>query len=641
MVQLVSRTAGVRIIEINLNQVLTSSSSGIACFPIISKQGSSVPKFFTNGDDFQAEYGTPDPTISNTIQSALNFFTEGNQVWAIRVAGSGNLTSCVLMYTDQSQLTKFRSVGIVNPTSKDLNTLVSGNEVAIALFYANRGPGSYANSYAVSIASNLVSVPSGILGTSSNTGGSLASATYKYKVSALSAAGESLGSNDVTIVVSGLSNPTAQNMLSWNPVEGAIGYRIYGRVTGTSYGLIAQVGAATYFYTDTGAIVPDTRARPVTDPALAPSSDEFVVSVWDNTNPTGLALETWTCTLSANVDSSGIQTELEDRINPFSQVIQVVSNAAALYTLPLITPVARTALGGGNSGAAPTSYQVVQALQVFKNKQLYNTNIFVNAGLTDPVIQAALDSLSQTRGDAVSLLDVPSDMQDSQRAIDYRNLSLNLNSTYSALFSPDLLQADLVNGKQVYIPPSGWAAALCARTDRVANPAYSIAGLNRGVLNVLKTRYRYDEGQSNALYNAQVNYSTTIVGQGIALWEQKTLAANDSALSWLSVRRITNVIKTSLYSFLLYALQEMNTDTVRRQLVSSCKGYLDALQNADAIYSSTVVCDKSNNTAVTANAGVLVLSVVIVPQIPIHEIQLDVIISKQGVSFSEVLRQVK
>ena len=641
MVQLVSRASSVRINEINLNQVLTSSSSGIACFPIISKQGSTVPKFFTNGDDFQGEYGTPDPTVSNTIQSALNFFTEGNQVWAVRVAGSGNLTSCILMYTDQTLATKFRSIGIADPAGTDLSSLVTGTEVAIALFYADHGPGSYANSYSVSIESNLVSVPTGVTGTSSNTGGTLASATYKYKVSALSAAGESLSSSDVTLVVSGLTNPTAHNLVSWNPVAGAIGYRVYGRVTGTSYGLIAQVGAATYSYDDTGAIIPDTSAQPVTNPALAPSSDEFVVSVWDNTNPTGLALETWTCTLSPNVDSSGVQTELEDRINPFSQIIQVTSNAASLVNLPVITAVAKTALGGGDSGAAPTSYQVAQALQVFKNKQLYNTNIFVNSGLTDQVIQAALDSLAQTRGDAVSLLDVPSNMQDSQSAIDYRNLTLNLNSTYSALFSPDLLQADLVNGKQVYIPPSGWAAALCARTDRVANPAYSIAGLNRGVLNVLKTRYRYDEGQSDALYNAQVNYSTTIVGQGIALWEQKTLAANDSALSWLSVRRITNVIKTSLYSFLLYALQEMNTDTVRRQLVSSCKGYLDALQNADAIYSSNVVCDKSNNTAVTANAGVLVLSVVIVPQIPIHEIQLDVIISKQGVSFSEVLRQIK
>ncbi|WP_438451105.1 hypothetical protein, partial [Listeria monocytogenes] len=79
---------------------------------------------------------------------------------------------------------------------------------------------------------------------------------------------------------------------------------------------------------------------------------------------------------------------------------------------------------------------------------------------------------------------------------------------------------------------SGWAGALCARTDRVANPSFSPAGLNRGIVNVLGTRYTYDQGQMDALFQAQVNYTQTFVGQGIALWEQQTLAAQMSALSW-------------------------------------------------------------------------------------------------------------
>jgi phage tail protein X len=639
--QLVSRASDVRITEINLSQVILSASSSIACIPIISNQGSITPKFFTNPDDFQAEYGTPNPSISNSIQSALNFFTEGNQLWALRVAGSGHLTSCILMYKDITEVTQFRSIGLSDPANTDLSTLVTGTEEAIALFYSSRGPGSYGNKFSRSISNTQVSVPTNPLGTSQNSGGTLASATYTYKVAALSSSGESLASAPITIVVSGLTQPTGSNVLSWDPVDGAIGYRVYGRTTGSNFGLIAQVGGATFGYTDTGAIVPDTSTHAITDPALAASTPEFVVSVWDNTNVYSTALETWTCTLAANVDASGVQTELEDRINPFSQYIQVVSNVAALMDVPQINAIPKTTFSGGASGSAPTSYQIANALQIFKNKQLYNTNIFINAGKADPVIQLALDTLVQNRADSVALLDVPSQNQSYQSAVDYRNLTLNLNSTYSALFCPDLLQADLVNGKQVYIPPSGWAAALCARTDRVANPAYSIAGLNRGLLNVLKARYRYDDGQATTLYNAQVNYTRTFVGQGIALWEQRTLAANFSALSWLSVRRIVNVIKTSLYSFLLYALQEMNTDTVRRQLVNSCDSYLNTLKNADAIYDFKVVCDNTNNTSTTANAGVLVLTVVLIPSIPIHEIQLQVVISKQGVSFSEVLNQVK
>jgi phage tail sheath protein FI len=307
---------------------------------------------------------------------------------------------------------------------------------------------------------------------------------------------------------------------------------------------------------------------------------------------------------------------------------------------PQVNSIAKTALGGGDSGTAPTSYNVAQALQVFSNKQIYGSNVFINAGLTDPIVQVAMDTLVQARGDAVSLLDVPSSQQSFQAAIDYRNLQLNLNSTYSALFGPDVLQADLINGKQVYNPPSGWIAALCARTDRVANQAYSIAGLNRGILNILKARYQYDDGQSTAMYQAQVNYIRTFVGKGTALWEQQTLNAQDSALTWLSVRRIVNVIKTSLYGFLLYALQEMNSDQVRRQIVNSCNNYLDAIKSAQGLADFRVVCDDSNNTPTTFNAGVLVVSVILIPNIPIHEIQLQVVISKSGVSFNEVLSQV-
>jgi hypothetical protein len=40
------------------------------------------------------------------------------------------------------------------------------------------------------------------------------------------------------------------------------------------------------------------------------------------------------------------------------------------------------------------------------------------------------------------------------------------------------------------------------------------------------------------------------------------------------------------------------------------------------------------------NAGVRRVTVIIVPMIPIHEIQLQMVISKQGISFQEALSQV-
>jgi phage tail sheath protein FI len=630
MVQLVSRASDVRIQEINLSQVITATSTAIACLPIISKQGSLKPLFFSNADTFLDEYGNPDPSISHTIQAGINFFTEGSGAWAIRVVGTDYKTSGALVY-DVNGVTKIKSVGLQDPSNTDLSTLVEAGEQALFLIHASRGPGSYGNQIGIKVTSKNVGAPENAVAMAS-TGGSLSASTYSYQISALSNKGESLPTSPIEATV----DSSGSVALSWNLVPNAIGYRIYGR---DSFGLLTTVGAGATSFTDTGLLEPDANIVPQT---AKPNSGVslFTVSVYDLANPNSSSMEDWDCSLNNNVDGSGVQTEIESRINSVSQFVAAISNAAGLDTIPEITETTKTALGGGDSGTAPTSYDVARTIQVFKNKQVYGLNMLVNSGLADPIVQMAMDSLVQYRGDAVALLDVPSTKQTYQKSVDYRNLELNLNSTYSALFAPDLLQADYINGKQVYNPPSGWAAALCARTDRVANPAYSIAGLNRGLLNVLKARHQYDDGEATYMYNAQVNYSRTFIGQGIALWEQQTLSAQKSALSWLSVRRIVNVIKTATYKFLLYALQEMPTDSVRRQLVNSNVEYLDTIKSSNGLYDFKVVCDNSNNPPAAANAGILVLTIALIPQIPIHEIQLQIVISKQGVSFSEVLNQI-
>lgn len=637
MVQLVKRASDVRIQEINLSQVLTATSTAVMALPIVSKQGSTSPRLFTNSDAFLAEYGNPDPSISMTIQSGLNFFTEGNQLWGLRVVGAGAKYSSLLAYIDTDGSTKVKTVGLADPVNTDLNTLVVGNQQAVMLFYGNRGPGSYADNIALKIDSGKVTAPSGVTSTTSLSGGILGNGTYYYMVTAVTFDGESLPSTPSTIAVSGTVIATAKVSISWSAVPNAVGYKVYGRTSGGAFGLLATVGAAQFSFDDTGALTADTSKAPP-GPSTAATSNVFTVSVYDTTQPLNGAIEQWDCTLTQATNASGVQTQVEDRINPFSSTIQVVSNVAALVAVPSLNSVAKTNMGGGDSGAAPTSYQIANALSVFKNKQLYSINGVINGGIANPIMQLAIDSLVQARGDAVGLLDVPSTNQKFQSAIDYRNIDLNLNSTYSALFNPDTLIPDYINGKQIYVPPSGWAAALCARTDRVANPAYSIAGLNRGMLPVLKARYSFDDGQATALYNAQVNYTRTFTGAGTALWEQQTLANQDSALSFLSVRRIVNVIKVSSYKYLLYALQEMNTDSVRRGIVNGLTDYLNTIKNANGIYDFTVQCDNDNNPNAAANAGILVVQIVIVPQVPIHEIQLQVVISKRGVSFNEVLR---
>jgi hypothetical protein len=640
----ISANQGSKVIvqEINLSQVVTSASTSVVAQVIVSNQGSTSPLLFTNGQDYLAQYGNPNAQISFDVYCALDYFAQGNQLWGLRVAGAGALYAALLMWTD-GNLTYLTPItaGIVDPTEPDWSAILpsgSSNE-AIALFYPALGPGSYADNYAISIASSNIATPEGLALSSSATGGSLPAATYEYQISAVGSNGETLVSQPVQIVIAG-SQVTNEITLTWDNVPLAQGYNIYGR-TANGIGYITQIGQGTLTWTDTGAITPNTAKQPITSPADLPAPDPvFTVSVFNTAQSSTFPVEQFDCSLEDNTDASGLETELEQRINPFSQYIQVTSNVPSLMTVPAVDSVTATNMAGGESGAAPTSEDVAGAWATFSNKQLYAVNILLNSGHSTPDVQLAMDTLAQQRGDCITLLDVPSASQQFQQAINYRNLQLNLNSTYSALFSPDVLEADTINGKQQYVPFSGQAAARCAYTDSVANPSFSIAGLNRGLVSVLGTRYTYDQGEMDALFQAQVNYTQTFVGQGTALWEQQTMSAEFSALSWLSVRRIVNVIKVSLYKFLLYSLQEPNDDFLGRQIVSSCSDYLQTIQNARGISAFTVVSDTSNNTAQDFNSGIRNVTVIIIPTIPVHIINLQVVISQQGVSFTEALSQV-
>lgn len=632
-----NQASDVLVTEINLSQVITSVSSAVAGLVVVSKQGQTTPQRFTNANDFLAQYGNPNAQISFDVYCGLDFFGEGNDMWAVRAVGSGALYSAILLYQDGATTKAIGiTAGVADPTFPDFDALVPSGGTPLALFYPNKGPGSYGDSIAIGIASSNIDPPTGVAVNSSTSGGTLAPATYSYQVSALSATGETLASSAVQVVIAA-GSVTNSVTVSWDNIPKAYGYLIYGRTTG-AIGFIEQVGAGVTSFVDTGAITPDTTKPPKTSAADAPPVNPiFTVNIYDTSINSSTPVESYDCSLLPGTDASGTATELSERINPYSQYVQVTSDADALVTVPTVTSVAQTLFTGGDSGAVPTEFNVAAAWNTFSNTQLYSVNSLINSGHSTPTVQLAMDTLAQKRQDAVGLLDVPSASQQFQAAINYRRLDLNLNSTYSALFCPDVLEADNINGKQQYVPFSGWAAALCARTDRVANPSFSIAGLNRGLVNVLKTRYTYDDGQSTALYQAQVNYTRTFIGQGIALWEQQTLAAQQSALSFLSVRRIVNVIKKSIYQFLLYSLQEPNDDFTGRQIVGATSDYLETVKNARAIQGYEVYSDSRNNTAAMFNSAIRRVTVIIVPTLPIHIIDLQVVISKQGVNFDEVL----
>lgn len=635
MAVLQRRASDVYITEQDLSQILLNSSTAAAALVGVSSQGPIKPTLYTNANDFIADWGIPNAKVSFDHYAALDYFREGNALYACRAVGTGYSHSAVVVKKGATGDSSISAVmaGIEDPDNPDWNGMVSPGEEALFILYAKKGPGSYGDNYAVRITSTNLGAPLSLAGNSASVGGSLADGSYKYVVSALSVDGESVASSPATVVISGGSNNALIN-LTWQPVPGAIGYVVY-REVGANYEYLETVGSSFAGYTDDGAIGPD----PSRNPHLTPStqgvpSQRFVVDIFDTSWSTSTPRESFECSLNDELDETGSQMEVSSRLNPFSNYVSCRVNAT--YTGdPVMRSSGIVSFTGGASGATPLTSDINAKWNLFRDKEQYVVDVLINAGRTSLVVQRHMEELARTRGDCVAFLDVPPTKQKASAALDYRNIELNLNSSYAALFTSDLRESDPITGKILYVPSSGYMAALYARTCRNNAPWFSIAALNRGILNVLDIRENYDEGQATQLARAQVNYHRKFVGRDIALWEQFTLQNKTTALQFLNVRFLCNTLKRAMYNYLLYGLQEPNDPILRKQLEVGLRQYLDTVVVGRGIARYDVHIGEDLNTPAYVNSGILRIAIVIVPRLPVQEIQLTLVLSKEGITLSE------
>lgn len=635
MAVLQRRASDVYITEADLSQILLSSSTAAAALVGVSSQGPIKPTRYTNANDFIADWGPPNAKVSFDHHCALDYFREGNELFACRAVGVGHSTSALVVKKGATGETSVVPIGsgiedVENPTWGDY---VGGSEEALFVLYAKKGPGSYGDNYAIRITSTNLPAPTSLAGASASVGGSLADGSYEYVVSALSIDGESIASSPVTVVLSGGGGSALIN-LTWGPVAGAIGYVVY-RKDGANFQHLETVGSAFAVYTDDGSDVLDPTRNPhLTSATQGAPSQRFVVEVYDTEWSTTTPRESFECSLLDETDETGSQMEVASRLNPFSSYVGCRVNAG--YTGdPVLRSSSIVNMQGGASGATPTTSDINTKWNLFRDKELYVVDVLINAGRTSLAVQRHMEEIARTRGDCVAFLDVPATKQSGNAALDYRNIELNINSSYAALFTSDLLETDPITGKILYVPSSGYMAALYARTCRANAPWFSIAALNRGILNVLDIRQSYDEGQAVALTRAQVNYHRKFVGRDIALWEQFTLQNKTTALQFLNVRFLCNTLKRAMYNYLLYGLQEPNDPILRKQLEVGLRQYLDTVVVGRGIRRYEVHIGEDLNSPAYVNSGILRIATVIVPIHAVQGIQLTLVLSKEGVTLSE------
>ncbi len=199
---------------------------------------------------------------------------------------------------------------------------------------------TFANSGIVRLATPSIS---GVVETT----GTLGAGTYYYEVTALTSAGETVASviDNVTI------SATKGVQISWGAVDGAIGYKIYGRTSPTTPVFLKEVGEMTT-WTDTGADSPGTANSPVSDTSGA----ELVTGggYTANTKIIGdRTLQRDNINKRYEIILPQISWTPSGTIGPAAGLIILDTNEASLADQPI---VAYVNFGGDKSESAPTDF---------------------------------------------------------------------------------------------------------------------------------------------------------------------------------------------------------------------------------------------------------------------------------------------
>ena len=308
---------------------------------------------------------------------------------------------------------------------------------------------------------------------------------------------------------------------------------------------------------------------------------------------------------------------------------------------------------GAESGGA-TSGEIISAMQEFADPETImidyllagpgDTGSGASAKTNTKAIAAAALTISSARKDCIAFLSpyrgdvvgVTSSATQTQNVVDFYD---TLQATSFGVFDNTWKYVyDRFADKYRYVPANGDVAGLCAATTANGLPWFSPAGLNRGAIkNAVKLAFSPTRTERDKLYQNRINPVTSLPGQGIILFGDKTALASPSAFDRINVRRLFNVIEKTIGNAAKGVLFELNDEFTRNNFKNVVEPYLRGIQAERGITDFLVVCDETNNTGAVIDSNEFKADFYIKPARSINFITLTFIATRTGVSFEEVV----
>lgn len=275
---------------------------------------------------------------------------------------------------------------------------------------------------------------------------------------------------------------------------------------------------------------------------------------------------------------------------------------------------------GGDDGLPVTDDQIAAGyIEHFSNPEEVPVNLLVETGYGSHIVQRAMQQAADNHINCHCIANVPSDQQSVNRSIQYRKNTLNLRCRNMSLYAPDILMFDKHTGRKIFVPCSGYVAAVYLHVDNTRGCWFTPAGIKASEnLSILDMRHYYEEEDRDALTSAQVNYFRKLPSNlGIALWEQATLIDTPSAFQMTAVQRMQGYVLASSAKICRVGLFDPNDSILRDQVkdfvTTVCEGVARnrGLRKRNGSKGYVVVCDDRNNTNDSIANGDLIVDVIL------------------------------
>lgn len=418
---------------------------------------------------------------------------------------------------------------------------------------------------------------------------------------------------------------------------------------------VAVVDSSTYAAMITGGYSTWDTYTAVTSVDTKPETNEeflIIVQAQEQNETSWATVESWNVsTNQSKVDDQGVSIYAPNKINQESSYVRISMNQLAKdNTITISTSGWQQFSGGADAlGTTVTDAIIEAAFDLYANAEEVDVNIFIDSDKSE-YIKGVITTICETRFDAMAVLDCPyeivinnsgsetTELRDWRRGTgNYSATNLNQNTSYASVYANWLEAYDKYNATYRWIPASGHAAGIYARTDNVTDPWFAPAGFNRGGLsNIRKLAWNPSLGNRDIVYQNGMNPIVSFAGQGKVIWGQKTMLDKESAFNRINVRRLFMILEKSISTAVKYFLFEPNDDLTRLLLVNMIDPFLRDVKARRGVYDYLVICDGTNNTAERIDRNELWCDIYVKPTRAAEYIVLNFIATKTGASFTEI-----